>query len=106
MPGESSAPESTNSNAARECAGIAYRRTRTIELRGFRIGRGRQPLSPEQRTDLTTLSRTLQCLLAEHGFTNDPVRRGPAGATQDVNPTEVTEIVQQVVAELRRRGLM
>lgn len=77
-----------------------------VELRGFRMGRGRQPLSPEQRTDLTTLSRTLQCLLAEHGFTDEPVGGCPAGAAQDVNPAEVTEIVQQVVAELRRRGLM
>ncbi|MGH7199301.1 MAG: dihydrodipicolinate synthase family protein, partial [Planctomycetaceae bacterium] len=50
------------------------------ELRGFRMGRGRQPMSPEQRTDLETLSRSLQCMLAEHGFTDEPVGGCPVPA--------------------------
>ena len=78
-----------------------------VNLRGFEMGAGRQPLSTEQRTDLETLSRTLQCMLAEHGFTDEPVGgcpRGLAGKTID-DPQEVNRIVQTVVAELRRRGL-
>lgn len=74
-----------------------------VELRGFRMGRGRQPLSPEQRTDLNALSRSLQCMLAEHGFTDEPVGGCP---TEAVDSDEVGEIVQKVLAELKRRGLM
>ena len=78
-----------------------------VDLRGFHMGRGRQPLSPEQQTDLTALSGTLQCLLADHGFTDEPVGGCPAGLRRDgVDVGEVGEIVTQVVAELRRRGLM
>jgi hypothetical protein len=77
-----------------------------VELRGFKMGTGRQPLSPEQQTDLTTLSKTLQCLLAEHGFTNEPVGGCPAGSGPNgFDPGQVNVIVQTVVAELRRRGL-
>src|SRR5689334_2072676 len=49
-----------------------------VQLRGFNMGVGRQPLSPEQQTDLAALSRSLQCMLAEHGFTNEPVGGCPA----------------------------
>ena len=81
-----------------------------VSLRGFNMGKGRQPLSEQQQTDLTTLSRELQCLLSSHGFTNEPVggcppgQAGPLAASAD--PSEVSSIVQQVVAELNRRGLM
>ena len=71
---------------------------------GFRMGVGRQPLSPEQKTDLSTLSKTLQCLLAEHGFTNEPVGGCPAGTgANGFDPRQVNAIVQTVVDELRRR---
>ena len=76
-----------------------------VELRGFQMGQGRQPLADEQRTDITTLSRTLQCKLAEHGFTDEPVGGCPIGENQS-DTAEVGTIVQNVVAELQRRGLM
>lgn len=76
-----------------------------VELRGFRMGQGRQPLSPEQKTDLATLSRSLQCLLSAHGFTDQPVGGCQPGAAT-VDTRQVSEIVQSVLAELRRRGLM
>ena len=74
-----------------------------VSLRGFNMGSGRQPLSPEQQTDLTYVSQTLQCMLADHGFTDEPV--GGCPVVTDVNPDEVAHIVQTVVAELKRRGL-
>ncbi len=77
-----------------------------VELRGFRMGQGRQPLSPEQKTDLATLSRSLQCLLSAHGFTDQPVGGCPPGSGNAVDPKQVGDIVQSVLAELRRRGLM
>lgn len=76
-----------------------------LKLRGFRVGRGRQPLSAEQRVDLTLLSRTLQCLLADEGFTDEPVGGCPTGADPPVDPDEVSRIVQTVVGELQRRGI-
>ena len=70
------------------------------------MGHGRQPLSTEQRTDLSTLSNELQCMLSTHGFTDQPVGGCPIDSSVAPNPAEVSAIVQQVVAELNRRGLM
>lgn len=77
-----------------------------VELRGFQMGQGRMPQSVEQITDLELLSRTLQCMLSSHGFTNQPVG-GCLTSTRpsNVNDTEVSVIVQTVLAELKRRGL-
>jgi len=77
-----------------------------VELRGFRMGHGRQPLSPEQTTDLETLSKTLQCLLAEHGYTDEPVGGCPIPSRESQDLSEVSEIVARVVSELHRRGMM
>jgi 4-hydroxy-tetrahydrodipicolinate synthase len=83
-----------------------------VKLRGFRMGRGRQPMSEQQETSLTALSRTLQCLLAAHGFTDQPVegcspesQRTSSGGFGAVEG-DVSRITQAVVAELKRRGLM
>lgn len=78
-----------------------------VNLRGFDMGQGRQPLSTEQRTDLTALSNELQCMLSAHGFTDQPIGGCPidsTGAAQQ-HSNDVSVIVQQVVAELKRRGL-
>jgi 4-hydroxy-tetrahydrodipicolinate synthase len=47
-------------------------------------------------------------MLSNHGFTDQPVGGCPIGETSasQPNPAEVSVIVQQVVAELQRRGLM
>jgi len=79
----------------------------SVQLRGFNMGRGRQPLSDEQQTDLQTLSRELQCMLSSHGFTDEPVGGCPVGpAGENVNTEEVTRIVSTVVSELKRRGIV
>ncbi len=83
-----------------------------VKLRGFRMGRGRQPLSEQQQADLTSLSRTLQCLLAAHGFTDQPVEGCPADVLRrdsgggEPLPEDVARITQAVVAALKQRGLM
>ncbi len=49
--------------------------------------------------------RTLQCLLAEHGYSDQPVGGCPVG--NDVASTaEISSIVQTVVAELQKRGML
>ena len=75
-----------------------------LRLRGFETGLGRQPLSPGQQVDLTIVSDTLQCLLAEEGFTEEPIRGCPPPRL-DADPRQVDIIVRTVVSELKRRGL-
>lgn len=75
-------------------------------LRGFSMGRGRQPLSDQQLSDLTTLTRTLQCMLWEHGFTDQPIGGCTPKEIAEHPGDEVGAIVQSVVAELKRRGLL
>lgn len=76
-----------------------------VQLRGFEMGRGRQPLSDEQLSDLGRLANTLQCMLSEHGFTDQPVGGCPlpgrSGSSADLD-----KIVQGVLAELKRRGML
>ena len=76
-----------------------------VNLRGFNMGTGRQPLSPEQKTDLVALSKTLQCLLSEQGFTDQPVGGCPVSKSPPVDRTEIDAIVRNVLAELKQRGL-
>ena len=75
------------------------------QLRGFNMGTGRQPLSTEQQTDLSTLSNSLQCMLAANGFTDQPIGGCPP-VSSEIDRSEVDRITQEVVAQLRRRGLM
>ncbi len=77
-----------------------------VELRGFQMGQGRQPITSEQKTDISTLSRTLQCMLSEHGFTNEPIGGCATGITEELDNQDVSQIVQRVVAELNRRNLL
>ena len=76
-----------------------------VRLRGFDTGVGRQPLSDDQQADLAKLADTLQCMLAQHGFTDEPISGCPTGLGKANSPQEVSTIVQAVVAELKRRGL-
>lgn len=74
-----------------------------VELRGFRMGTGRQPLSPEQQTNLAALSKSLQCLLSAHGFVDQPIGGCPVG---DAPKDDLSSIVQNVVSELKKRGVL
>ena len=76
-----------------------------VRLRGFDTGVGRQPISDDQQTDLAKLANTLQCMLSQHGFTDEPISGCPTGLGAAGKPEEVATIVQAVVAELKRRGL-
>lgn len=74
-----------------------------LQLRGLNTGRGRQPQSPDQRIELEQLTRQLQCLLSEHGFSDQPVGGCPAGDLAE--PAQIERIVQSVVRELQQRGI-
>lgn len=73
-----------------------------VRLRGFDTGVGRQPLTDDQQAELAKLADKLQCLLAQHGFTNEPGCGCPIG---DQPGDDVSRIVEAVVAELKQRGI-
>jgi len=79
-----------------------------VGLRGFKTGIGRQPLAATQHDQLATLRNTLQCILAESGFADEPVGGCPIGGGKNgssAQPEEITRIVSGVIAELKRRGI-
>jgi 4-hydroxy-tetrahydrodipicolinate synthase len=75
-----------------------------LTLRGFNVGRGRQPMSERQKVELSAVRDTLACLLAEEGYADEPVGGCPAKGAGQVG-ADVDTIVQGVLAELKRRGL-
>ncbi|HUQ70404.1 MAG TPA: dihydrodipicolinate synthase family protein, partial [Planctomycetaceae bacterium] len=72
-----------------------------VRLRGFETGVGRQPITDEQQAELAKLADKLQCLLAQHGFTDEP----GCGCPIPSSSPDVARIVEAVVAELKQRGL-
>jgi dihydrodipicolinate synthase/N-acetylneuraminate lyase len=74
-----------------------------LTLRGFQVGAGRQPKSEVQKLELERLSRELQCLLAAEGFATEP--SGGCVPKAAIDPEQVARIVQNVVGELKKRGL-
>ena len=80
-----------------------------VRLRGFDLGQSRQPLSENQEVDRESLSRVLHCLLADFNVVDAPPHACPPPPTEDIDYqqiAEVTEIAQQVVDDLRRRGVL
>jgi 4-hydroxy-tetrahydrodipicolinate synthase len=76
-----------------------------VELRGFRMGRSRQPMTTEQRIDRGALQKVLQCILADFGYIAPPAE-GCAPRTGAATADRVSQIVTSVVDELRKRGAM
>ncbi|MCR4412156.1 MAG: dihydrodipicolinate synthase family protein [Thermoguttaceae bacterium] len=74
-----------------------------VEVRGFHMGRSRQPLSDTQRIDRAALSKLLQCILAECGYVEAP-SEGCAPRTGNLNQDRIAQITASVIAELRRQG--
>jgi len=72
-----------------------------LRLRGIRTGVGRQPKSPSQQLELDALGREMQCLLADEGFTDQPVGGCPVTQTPDAD--QVARIVRRVVGQLRQQ---
>ena len=74
-----------------------------LRLRGFEPGPSRQPKSVVQQQQLVQLGEQLQCLLAAEGFTKEPIGGCPVGG--GVDPEQIARIVQNVVGELKKRGI-
>ncbi len=65
-------------------------------LREFKMGVGRQPLSPSQQLDLDAVRNVLRCLLSEYGFTERPAA-GCDPLTARVRSADVERIVRDVM---------
>jgi dihydrodipicolinate synthase/N-acetylneuraminate lyase len=75
------------------------------EMRGFNLGRGRQPLTPGQEQDRTSLSGVLRCILADFGLIAPPAE-GCAPRKGSAEDDRVTQIVHEVMQALQRRGVI
>jgi dihydrodipicolinate synthase/N-acetylneuraminate lyase len=76
-----------------------------VELRGFAMGRSRQPLSPTQQINREKLQGLLRCILADFGYVEAPAQGCPPRGS-DLEPYRVNKITDEVVRELRKKGLV
>ena len=76
-----------------------------VELRGFNMGPGRQPLSETQTVDRNAMQRVLRCILADYGYTDQP-SEGCASRSGNLPEDRVEQITRGVIDELKRRGQM
>jgi dihydrodipicolinate synthase/N-acetylneuraminate lyase len=74
-----------------------------VELRGFRVGQGRQPQTDRQQIDRAGLQKVLQCILADFGYVEVAPSCCPP-RTGDINQDRVSHIAASVLEELHRRG--
>lgn len=74
-----------------------------VELRGFKVGQGRQPKTENQRIDYLALQNVLRCILAECGYVE-----GPAGGcpprSGNLDQDRISHIAATVLETLRQRG--
>jgi len=76
-----------------------------VEIRGFRLGRSRQPLSETQRVDRAALERVLRCILADFGYVDTPAEGCPP-RTGNLGQDRVNQIAAAVIQSLRERGAL
>jgi 4-hydroxy-tetrahydrodipicolinate synthase len=75
-----------------------------VELRGFSLGRSRQPLSPGQQTGRDQLQKVLRCLMTDFGV--EPPPEGCAARTPQTGANPVNAIVTGIMHELRQKGVV
>jgi hypothetical protein len=69
------------------------------------MGKGRQPLSASQQIDRVKLQKILRCILADFGYVETPAEGCPP-KRGDLEPIRVRKIADEVVNELRKKGLV
>ena len=75
------------------------------ELRGFRMGRSRQPQTGAQQADRTALSSVLQCILADFELVDRPAA-GCAPRGRQPEQDKVEQVIFEVMRELEKRGVL
>ncbi len=76
-----------------------------VELRGFEMGRSRQPLTQGQQVNRERLQQSLQCILSDFGYVEPPASGCPP---RESNPerNQAQLIASSIVDTLRERGLI
>ena len=75
------------------------------EMRGFNLGRSRQPLSKSQEADSAVLQSVLKCILADFGLVSPPPE-GCAPRTRNLRDDKIGQIVYEVMRTLEERGIL
>ena len=75
------------------------------ELRGFSLGRGRQPQTTTQRSDRDALRNVLQCILADFELVSPPASGCPV-RTRNIEHDKLEQVVFEVMNELQKRGVV
>jgi dihydrodipicolinate synthase/N-acetylneuraminate lyase len=75
------------------------------EMRGFKMGRGRQPMTPSQQVNRSSLQSHLQCLLSDFGLVEPPASGCPPRTGQPAED-RIGQIVYEVLHELEQRGVL
>lgn len=79
-----------------------------MTVRGFHMGRGRQHQSAASQLNIERITRTIHCLIAEHGLVNPPAGGCPTpgsahgSSAAGVNEQTIREIVTRVISQLGR----
>jgi dihydrodipicolinate synthase/N-acetylneuraminate lyase len=74
-----------------------------VEIRGFRMGQSRQPLSETQRIDRVALDRVLRCILSDFGYVDAPDEGCPP-RTGSITQDRIAQITASVIKTLQERG--
>jgi 4-hydroxy-tetrahydrodipicolinate synthase len=74
-------------------------------MRGFNLGRGRQPLTKSQEADSAVLQSVLKCILADFGLVTPPPGGCPV-RTRNVQADKIGQIVFEVMQALEERGIL
>jgi dihydrodipicolinate synthase/N-acetylneuraminate lyase len=76
-----------------------------VELRGFNMGRSRQPLSPSQQVDRDNLQRLLRCILSDFGYVDAPPEGCPPRG-KSLENARASRMADEIVAALKQQGLV
>jgi len=76
-----------------------------VELRGFRMGKSRQPATESQRIDRAALQRVLHCIMADFGYLTPPGEGCPP-RTGNSPQDRIAQLAEGVLRELKQRGVM
>lgn len=74
-----------------------------VELRGFNVGRSRQPQTDKQKIDYAALQNVLRCILSDFGYVDEPACGCPP-RTGNIDQDRVSHIAATVLETLRQRG--
>jgi 4-hydroxy-tetrahydrodipicolinate synthase len=74
-------------------------------MRGFDLGRGRQPLTQAQQADKIALESVLKCILADFGLV-EPPPEGCAPRIRNAREDKIGQIVFEVMKALEEKGVL